>query len=415
MDSQLKVSRAVSWLGNKIGFFGSCLMQLGTAPEEMQGAHAATDGITVFYNPSSIDKMSEAQVRYTLCHEVEHVLLNHVEVLDENQRDKWDLKVVNIATDWVIFFELRKLITHYGRDKLDEPEGILSDPTGKTNNWHWQQIYKMLMNIKEDKPPTEGMSFKPKEEPRFDESEIEAIKKQITDDQNNDHLKPGKGNQSPSEIKKRKDYVNDVIVRATEASKSSPGSMPSHIRETLKDIRESVVPWETLIKNAVMAKYPEDYSYRRPSRKRSDVIFPSMVGTKAGTICIGVDSSGSVMSKELSAGYSEVVHIINNLKPEKVYVMTCDCSEPIVKEFPEGHFFEVKDFMIEGGGGTSFLPVFNYIEENNIFPDQLIYFSDMMVFRSDVPKEAPNYDVTWMSYRKDGYVPSFGEYIEIKV
>ena len=49
--------------------------------------------------------------------------------------------------------------------------------------------------------------------------------------------------------------------------------------------------------------------------------------------------------------------------------------------------------MIKGCGGTSFLPVFDWVERAGLFPDLLIYFTDA---QGAFPPEAPHYPVVWL-------------------
>jgi predicted metal-dependent peptidase len=46
-----------------------------------------------------------------------------------------------------------------------------------------------------------------------------------------------------------------------------------------------------------------------------------------------------------------------------------------------------------GGGGTSFVPVFDWIVRHGQQPDTLLYFTDA---DGEFPQEAPNYPVLWL-------------------
>jgi predicted metal-dependent peptidase len=58
-----------------------------------------------------------------------------------------------------------------------------------------------------------------------------------------------------------------------------------------------------------------------------------------------------------------------------------------------------------GGGGTSFIPVFEEIEKRDIKPALLIYFTDLL---GRFPEVAPNYPVLWVSTNENAVAP-FGE------
>jgi predicted metal-dependent peptidase len=63
---------------------------------------------------------------------------------------------------------------------------------------------------------------------------------------------------------------------------------------------------------------------------------------------------------------------------------------------------------IEGGGGTDFRPVFDWVEAENRSPNMLVYFTDA---EGDFPKMPPNYPVIWLVKGKGG-VP-WGERVQL--
>jgi predicted metal-dependent peptidase len=65
----------------------------------------------------------------------------------------------------------------------------------------------------------------------------------------------------------------------------------------------------------------------------------------------------------------------------------------------------------QGGGGTSFVPVFKWIEENDIEPEALVYLTDMY---GDFPSKAPSYPVLWGSISK-GVPAPFGEVVDVPI
>ena len=137
-----------------------------------------------------------------------------------------------------------------------------------------------------------------------------------------------------------------------------------------------------------------------------------MEGHKVGALGIGVDTSGSVSKEELQLFINEINNIINDIKPSKVYLMSADNRMAQMVEYDSDHYFE--DFDAVGGGGTSFRPVFEYVEEEGLEIDQLIYFSDMYVGDNDFPSKHPDYPVIFCSSRNERLVP-FGDLIKIKV
>jgi len=353
----------------------------------------ATNGKELFWNSDFLKEQSEEHTRFGLAHEVMHVILNHCV-----PHPGKDHQLCNVAMDYVINAQL----VNAGFSMIP---GVIYDPTHKFDDMAWEEVYKILEDINKgntDKAKGKG----------FDDSDISKIKSDI--ENATDHIQPNES-LTDSEAQEMSDFIDDMIIRANNAQESSgKGEVPSAVKQRIKAIRSNQVDWTEQLHNNVKSRYPEDLSFSRPNRRHisSGMYLPSMIGTKAGPLAIAVDTSGSVSKEELTAFVAEVNSIINDIKPEKVYLMSADSHVADVQEFEEGHYFE--DFNSVGGGGTSFRPVFEHIDKNNIEIDQLVYFSDMYVWDDDFPSKEPHFPVTWVSSGEERKVP-FGELIKIKL
>ena len=389
MEAQLKISRAVTNLAFNNPFFGSCLMQL-KVEERADVPTMATNGTHVYWGRDFVESITEEEVRFVLAHEVMHVILKHCQKFEGK-----DPQLCNVAMDYVINPQL----SHAGFSMID---GALYDPSGNFHNMAWEEVYRCLEDIKNDR-----------ETPmKFGEGDKESIKKDI--ENATDHLEQSVG-QSAAEQSEESDKIDDMVIRAATAQEmSGKGGLPHGVSERIKAIREDQVNWAEKLELLVKAKYPEDFTFARPNRRHlgSGLYLPTMDGHKAGPLAIAVDTSGSVSTEELTLFIAEINNIINDIRPEKVYLMSADCQVADVVEYDSDHYFE--DFDAVGGGGTSFVPVFNHVEKENLQIDQLIYFSDMYVGDYDFPSKHPDYPVIFCSSRNEREVP-FGDLIKIKV
>lgn len=390
MDAALKISRAVTNLAFNQPFFGSCLMQLTL--KEDQVPTMCTNGREVLWGREFVDELSEEDVRFVLAHEVMHVILKHCQPWKGR-----DQRICNMAMDYVINEQLEQ-------SGFSTIEGGLIDRDGRFTGMAWEEVYRILKDIKEEE---ENDSTD-----KFSNDEKEKLKEQMGNGEAS-HIEPG-GEITDAEKADAADRIDDMVIRAaTQQEMSGKGNMPAGMRERVKEIRTAQIPWQDQLQTMVKCKYPEDFSYSRPNRRHigSGLYLPTMTGEEAGNIVIAVDTSGSVSQAELVAFVGEVNAIINDIKPHKVYLMSADSQVAEVKEFDKNHYFT--DFGAVGGGGTSFWPVFKYIEENKLEVDQLIYFSDMYVYDGDFPTNHPDYPVIWVSSGKEYNVP-FGDLIKIK-
>ena len=76
---------------------------------------------------------------------------------------------------------------------------------------------------------------------------------------------------------------------------------------------------------------------------------------------------------------------------------------------------DLNELEVLGGGGTRSEPVFDYLHENNIRTDLLVYITDLMIsFPEEQPKEIRQ--VVWaVTDNPDAEKPPFGDMIHINM
>ena len=106
-----------------------------------------------------------------------------------------------------------------------------------------------------------------------------------------------------------------------------------------------------------------------------------------------MDTSGSIDQEIFQKFLGEVYGIIRQLKKYQLTLIQCDSRIQHVEQFsPEKPLLKAEDIKLYGGGGTSFKPVFKYIENKKIRPKVLLYYTDGM---GTFPDKAPDYPVLW--------------------
>ena len=372
MDPHLKVSRAVTKLAHSKPFWGSLAMTCGHQLTKDLPT-AATDGKRVYWNPEFIDPLTEEETRGLLAHELSHIIFMHCMKHGKPYDD--DKKMCNVAMDIVI----NQILLD---DGFKLPEGGI-EPEERFRGMTWKQVFNII-----------------KDEPEYQEMAKELTLEDVLE--NSDLSEEEK-----AEIKQK------VIRAAEEAKARGVGNLPGGIDGLIDEIRETKVDWRAYLISLFQNKYPEDYTFRRPNKKLMEatgIYMPSMEGVAVGAIGIAVDTSGSVSQSEMVDYLTEINEITREFQPETVYLFYCDYECAKVEEYHMGE--EIDVLKTRGGGGTSFVPVFDHIEKEGIQIDQLIYFSDMEVHDNCFPNSAPAYDVLWLSTRKDYPVP-FGDVVRI--
>ena len=153
------------------------------------------------------------------------------------------------------------------------------------------------------------------------------------------------------------------------------------------------LPWRMLLAKYMTASARDDYSYSRPSSRRGDpAIFPSLRSTQIN-VAVGLDISGSVDDKDMNEFLSEVDAIKGNMRA-RITLLPCDAelAEGVPWIFEPWEDIEMPR-VLKGGGGTSFCPVFDWLDGQDQTPDLLVYFTDA---QGTFPGTPPGYPVIWL-------------------
>ena len=125
----------------------------------------------------------------------------------------------------------------------------------------------------------------------------------------------------------------------------------------------------------------------------------------AGHIVWVLDTSGSIGQATYDRFLGEAQVALDDLKPESMTLLSVShivCDAVILESGDR-----VPD-SLKGGGGTAFLPAFNWVANNDIEPDVLVYLTDGE--SPDIGRlVAPDYPVLWLSTRRPQSHYPFGE------
>jgi predicted metal-dependent peptidase len=317
---------------------------------------------TLYFNPNFVVKLHHLQVIFLLAHEAMHVVLLHWLRKGDRLSEPW-----NIAADWVI------------------NDMLIAEKVGQ---------------------PIPGGAYK------------QGARAKSVEELYDPNVQGGNGG-----------IGNDIIGRQPTAAEASAiaaelqqelqqaamaaesrGKLPLDMQRIVKEITAVETPWFEILERYMVNIAHNDYSWSRPNRRYigHDLYLPSMrsVGTM-GPMVFVTDTSGSIGEADLKHAGGHVDRILEQAVPEVLYDVYCDARVNKVRELlPEDRPFEL---LYVGGGGTSFKPPFKWVEDNDVQPDVLVYFTDL---DGDFPDRAPDYPVIWLA-TKDRPVP-WGEVIRYK-
>jgi predicted metal-dependent peptidase len=349
-------------------FFGVLALQLRMI-EDPTHPTAYTDGRMMGFNPSFVASLTQDQLIALIAHEVMHCACGHPWRESGRQHKKW-----NYACDYAI----NPILTDAG---LKLPDGCLNDPqyAGKSAEW----IYDRLPDMPDGSGSCQG-------EVRSAPSSGDAD-----------------GDSGNSDAPVTEADWQQLTKQAIQAAKAQ-GKLPGKMLRDLEQATKPVVDWRSLLRKYMQEITTADYSWTQPNRRylHNGLYLPSLRSHACGKIAIAVDTSGSIDAITLAQFAGEMQSIIDDMQPSSVDVLYCDASVHRVDTFERGDLLEMHPC---GGGGTSFVPVFDHY--NDASADQpvvLVYFTDMY---GTFPESA-DYPVIWASTSTIETAP-FGDVVPI--
>jgi predicted metal-dependent peptidase len=362
-------------------FFGALLFRL-KGLETQSVRTMATDGVSLFYNPTFVDTLNSATLAGVLAHEVMHPALHH-----HVRRSGRDPRRWNEACDYAI----NPLLLDAG---LSLPEGVLVDP--RFRGMSAEQIYNLLdleSREESDDPDDDSSSGNggtgegSRESNSSDEPyapETEGGIGQVLD-------APLSHEENQSIEAQSREW--DVAVSQAVTVARQAGKVPAGIQRALEGTAEAAVDWREMLRRLWSETTPADYSWARPNRRHiwAGLYLPGVIREGVGEIAIAVDCSGSVHGRQLRLFEAEIRSILEGQRPQRVHVLYFDTVVHKIESYEAGQPIHLDPV---GGGGTAFGPCFEWLDERGIEPQTLVFFTDLW---GTFPAVAPPYPVLWAS------------------
>jgi predicted metal-dependent peptidase len=395
-------------------FLGALVLRLPLKPATWCRT-TATDARTLYYNPRWIDGLSGPQVQFALAHEALHCALGHFARRGHRVQRKWDM-----ACD----FAVNPLLVDAGLTPpgeamvLDVYRGMAAEeiyPCIDDSNDDSEMMDDHLWDGDDggnnDAGAQDGSGGKsgghdPENEGSGGTTPEKVGAGGTAGDDANGPPPPLTAREKQQLQQQWQRHLAAAAQRAREA-----GKLSGQLARLVESALAAQVSWRMLLAQYLAQTARDDYTWQRPSRRTQgnsgEVIWPSL-RSHSGDIHIAVDVSGSVTDKDLAEFLAEL-NALKGTTPVRITLYACDSElapgAPWVFE-PWDALKLPKQFA--GGGGTSFVPVFDWIARHGPQPDALIYFTDA---EGEFPEIAPTYPVVWLVKGKQP-VP-FGRRIQL--
>ena len=396
MSAQQKLTETKTAMLLHCPFFASLLLdmmtiKLGKFPQIFPPGNEtmATNGKNVWVDEDFIQSLKLPEAVFVMCHEVGHAMWSHMsrgKKYSDTGFDgkKFSPKLWNIAGDYVI----NDMLVQSKIGKM--PKIGLHDISIAQSGDMVDEVYRKL--LKDDESGGGGGQGQ-------------------GEGGHNNQGPDGQGDGTLDTHILETDGASEVewkraVKTAGDAAKAM-GKMPAGLERFVEELLKPKIPWTEKLRYAFTKAVGRDASdWNKLNRRRyiqQGIIMPSYKGFGCGVVVFVVDTSGSMSQMEIAQGLSECDKILTDCNPEYVYLMHELGSGDTLRGQPEL-------CSLGGGGGTSFIPPFTWLEEHGLRPDCLVYFTDM---GGSFPTDA-DFPVIWCAttdYRPNHDIP--GEIIEV--
>jgi predicted metal-dependent peptidase len=378
----------------------------------------ATDARAIYFNPDYIASLTLGQTQFVLAHEAMHCALGHFARRSHRIRRRWD-----VASDHAVNLMLIE-------EGLKAAPGALANP--EFRGLCAEEIYPLIppdtleqtldRHLFDDpavgdlsdsanaanaaSPGRKTTTKKEAAQQAHDESKQDA---DSWDDAGNEPRVLAPGLVDDEKVISSDDLARCWQSRMVSAAQQArlAGRLNDRWLRRIGGLIEPQMPWRFLLARYLMSAARDDYSFQRPSRRDGDALLPRLAGSEVN-LCVALDTSASIAAEELAQFTAE----LDALKAQiRARVTVHGCDEQLD---PHGPWtFQpwepiVLPSDISGGGGTSFIPVFEWIDATQRRPDLLLYFTDA---QGEFPPRAPDYPVIWL-VKGNGKVP-WGDRIQL--
>ncbi|WP_051261949.1 vWA domain-containing protein [Desulfovibrio inopinatus] len=432
----MKMIKARSDLVLNHPFFASLALRL-TLREDTTCRNAWTDGNVLAYNPAYINALPLEKVRGVQCHEVLHcACLHHL------RRGDRDTTLWNKACDYAINpllieagVELpsgflhdaayegksadaiyRHLITRHEENKAgatdgaDEDkettqdiEGSGSSSGGTTQDDDASTSVGQDSDAHADSSSSASGTFSEEGNVAQEHGDGSGLIGEVRDAATNDN---GDGDVESSMVEQDETSWRAALAQAVNASREA-GDLPAGLERLVADILSPRLCWQELLRQFLDDAARNDFSWVRPNRRylHAGLYLPGLHSRELSEIAVAVDVSGSITQPDLDAFAAELSAMLEAFESEMT-VFTCDAQ--VTSQERLGRWDLPLNFRAKGGGGTSFRPPFDRLDQDGILPACVVYFTDLNSL--GFPEEPP-YPVLWVTANKDHTPPPFGEVV----
>lgn len=355
---------------------------------------AQTNGLDVTYGRGFVDTLNDKQLAFLILHENMHKAYRHLIVWEKLYKENAIL--ANMACDYVINLQI------YDYDSSQEVTEFPTTPDGKNlgcldeayRGMDAHQVFLELVkkygkNAGKKKVYVIGQGGQPSD--GNDGGEGEGLPEGLDEHD-------WEGAQSMSE--QEKEAQAKEVESALRQGSILVGKMGGNVDRNISEMLVPKINWKDALREFVksVTQGKDQTTWRRLHKRyiASDIIMPSSYDEKVGGIVIGIDTSGSIGTEELTQFLSEVKSICDEVSPEKIDVLYWD-THVASRETYQGSELSnlVESTKPAGGGGTEPACVPKYIHKHDMKGECLLMLTDGYIPDQEPSNWNINMPVLW--------------------
>ena len=355
---------------------------------------AQTNGLDVMYGRGFVDSLNDKQLSFLILHENMHKAYRHLVVWEKLY--KQNATLANMACDYVINLQI------HDYDQNQEVTEFPTTPDGKNlgcldEAYRGMDAHQVFLELVKKHGKDAG---KPK---------VYVIGKGNEQAEGNDK---GEGEGLPDGLDEHdwegaqamsdqdKEAQAKEIESALRQGSILVGKMGGNVDRNISEMLVPKINWKDALREFVksVTQGKDQTTWRRLHKRyiASDIIMPSSYDEKVGGIVIGIDTSGSIGTEELTQFLSEVKSICDEVSPEKIDVLYWD-THVASRETYQGSELSnlVESTKPAGGGGTEPACVPKYIHKHDIKGECLLMLTDGYIPDQNPSNWQINMPVLW--------------------
>lgn len=367
-----------------------------------------------YYNPEFLKTLTEPELMGVLCHEVLHLALKHPERGTGRNIIVNGMSLWNVAIDIVVNYTVLSNKTDGTTLSLPstviipdlEDEGsieIFGCTIDHINKRSSEEIYDMLKTQMKENGAKELNQPQPRQSGKDDqESESDEDSEQDSGTGNDDEDEEGNNKNVSDEDKKKKEQdrdrrkrggfdnhdfekkpdqegkpgkagkpgkklreINwDPIIQVAMNHAKQAGQSPAGLGREFDVYQRGFINWRSILSRIVSSYSQKSYCWTRPDKRLIpfDIYIPHVTG-ESTKVLFSIDTSGSISREELSKYFTEIISLAKSFDDVELRVLTHDVEVHDDYYVANGNIKKIEAIVPHGGGGTSHIPLYEYIEQ----------------------------------------------------